>query len=167
MKKTDKINKLKDLRLQVSALNAEIKDLEAEICHLTDNDDSEFIIRNWQKLMRMQEKFQPETFKKIVVSCFPIKTTICCGLGGSRWSIKLAQLLTVWANGFMFEGKPIVDLCFCNSSEPKITYIDDSELVQATISYEQAEKFDSVISAIPPCEKYSDSSVTELKIGGE
>lgn len=154
------------MRLQVSALNAEIKDLEAEICHLTDNDDSEFIIRNWRKLMRMQEKFQPETFKKIVVSCFPIKTTICCCLGGSRWSIILAQLLTAWANGFMFEGKPIVDLRFRNGRDPRITYIDGSELVQTTITYEQAEKFDSVISAIPLCEKYSAGSVSELILNG-
>ena len=55
MTKVAKIEQLNDIKLTIVSLKAKLTDLENEICHMTDEDDKQFLIENWQKLLRMQQ----------------------------------------------------------------------------------------------------------------
>ena len=167
MTKVAKIEQLNEIKLTIVSLKAKLKNLENEICHMTDEDDKQFLIENWQKLLRMQQKFRPDVFKQIIVSCFPIKTTICCCMGGSRWNVRLADLLDAWSKGFVLNGKPVIELLLRNNCQPKVSFIDEHCIASKCISYEEASKLREICDKIPTCEKYSRTSVSDLKLSGD
>ena len=166
MTKVAKIEQLNEIKLTIVLLEAKLKDLENEICHMTDEDDKRFLIENWQKLLRIQQKFRPDIFKQIIVSCFPIKTMICYCIGGSRWNVRLADLLDAWSNGFTFNGKPVIELMLRNNCEPEVSFIDEHCILSESVSYEEASKLREMCDKIPTCDEYGRPSAPDIILIG-
>lgn len=166
MAKAAKIERLNEIKASIVSLEAQLKDLENDIYRLADEDDKRFLIENWQKLLRMQQKFRPDVFKQIIVSCFPIKTMICYCIGGSRWNVRLADLLDAWANGFAFDGKPVIELLLRNNCEPEVSFIDEHCLTSKCISYEETSKLREICDKILTCDEYGRTSVSDIILIG-
>lgn len=166
MTKVAKIERLNEIKASIVSLEAQLKDLKNDIYRLSDEDDKRFIIENWQKLLRMQQKFHPDAFKQIIVSCFPIKTMICYCIGGSRWNVRLADLLDAWSNGFVFNGKPVIELLLRNNCKPEVSYIDEHCITSKCISYEEASKLREICDKIPTCDEYGITSGSDIILIG-
>ena len=151
-----------DLKIQelISERDTKIKELE----HITDEQDMLFLLSNWKKMVHFEEKFHPDMFKHIVVSCFPLYTTKCCCMKYSKDFIYLSDLLMLWNTGFMYDDKPVVDICVGNGDKVIIKTIDGATIKSNCVIYDEAKKIIEMIKAVPTSKHFSKTSVSDIKI---
>lgn len=131
--------------------------------------DEHTIIKNYDKLMRLYNNKHPELYDKIIVTCFKIRTSVCCGFGGSMKKITLSNLLKLWSNGYLYEGCPITNVLLTNSGHYAIEYIKDGKIESIS---DRTKKIDihpyhNMVKKIlgecyTPTEDYSETSVSDL-----
>ena len=169
------------IKEELAKLDMKIQELEAEklsavrrFIQERNEKDEQTIIKNYDKLMRLYNKKHPELYDKIIVSCFPIRTHVCCGCGGSMDRLTLSMLLKLWSNGYTYEGKPIINITTTNSGRKWMDYIEKdgtighiSNSVDYTNNTEIIQRYENipykVFGSLPNIkEKYSDVGISDI-----
>ena len=158
------ISEIDELNLKIQELTSERDMKLKEIEHISDEEDLKFLLKNWKELIHIEDKFHPNMFKHIVVSCFPLYTTRCCGMGYSKNFIYLADLLKLWNNEFVYNNNPIVDVYVGNGDKVVVKTINDGVIKTDCIIYNEAKKIIDIIKNVPSSKHYSKTSVSDIKL---
>lgn len=159
------IDSLSKIDFEIKSLEEKKEKLIRTLEHLTDNKDEQFLIKNWKKLISFYQKYKPETFDHIIVSCFPIKTSVCCCISGQLRFIRLTDLLFLWNNGFVINDKPIVNIIYKNNQEPCVEFISDGIIGSIKITSEEWKKYSDILKNIKASNiHFSKTSVSDLKL---
>lgn len=123
------------IKEELAKIDSKIQELELEKTSLVkkfiqerNERDEKTIIKNYDKLMSLYNSKHPELYDKIIVTCFKIKTTICCGCYGYIGRLSLSNLLKLWSNGFLYNGCPITNVMLTNSGRYEMSYIKDGKI---------------------------------------
>lgn len=168
------------IREELSKIDSKIQNLEQQkkiivqkFIHERNEKDKKTIIENYDMLMHLYNSKHPELYDRIIISCFPIRTHICCGCGGSMDRLTLSMLLKLWSNGYTYEGKPIINITTTNSGRKWMDYIEKDGTI-GHLSNSDGRKNDEIIQryegiphklfgSIPAIkEKYSEVGISDI-----
>ena len=74
----------------------------------------------------------------------------------------LYDLLKIWDEGFVYEGKPVVSVEI-NFSVPIIQFINENNAIEA-VREPNIEKYRNILEKLPPCPQWTERSVSDLVI---
>lgn len=131
--------------------------------------DIKTIIRYYAKLMKLYNSKHPELYCKIIVTCFKINTTVCCGICGSVNRIYLSDLLKLWSNGYLYKSYPITNVMLTNSGRWEICFIKNGKMksINSMNTYLDVHPYyrmprEILGESYKPKDRYSDTSVSDL-----
>lgn len=163
-----------NLREELIRVDLDIKNLKSKKIELTNKlikeineKDTKTILKHLDKLLSIYKHKQPSIYNKIIVSCFPLKTHICCGAAGYVKRIYLSDLLKLWSNGYTYKGYPITNIMSTNSGYQELSYIKDGEIKHIHKDEFDISHYNYMIQKIldkdfVPKELYSKTSVSDL-----
>lgn len=166
--KKDLIRQLDETKALIEELDYKRVLLEGDIRHYTDEQDEKFILKHWQKLLYLHQKYHPKIFEEIVVSCFEFyrsESKWC--RGGRKRTVRLSDLLEKWSNGCMYEGMPVISfrqLYLYHQGKTKVEIIcitPDGE--RKTICRDGLGIYESFLREWPKCPEWSERSVSDFK----
>ena len=166
--KKDLIRQLDETKALIEELDYKRVLLESEIRHYTDKKDKKFILKHWQKLLYLYQKYHPKIFERIVVSCFEFHRSYSkWGGGGGMRTVRLSDLLEKWSNGCMYEGMPVISfrrLYFYHQGKSKIE-IDciTPQGKRKTIYQGKIGDYEYFLQEWPECPSWSERSVSDFK----
>ena len=114
---------LRKIDFQIQELAQQKLTLEKKFINEQCKRDIKTFIKHYDKLMSIYNAKHPKLYDKIIVSCFPIRTTICCGIGGAANKITLGNLLKLWSSGYTYKGRPITNITVTNSGRRWLSYL--------------------------------------------
>lgn len=166
--KKDLIRELDETKALIEELDHKRIELEARIRHYTDKKDEKFILKHWQKLLYLYQKYHPKIFERIVVSCFEFHISYSkYGGGGGKPTVRLSDLLEKWSSGCMYEGMPVLSfrrLYFYHEGKTKIE-IDciTPHGKRKTICQGAIGVYEDFLRYWPECPAWSERSVSDFK----
>lgn len=166
--KKDLIRELDETKALIEELDHKRIELEARIRHYTDKKDEKFILKHWQKLLYLYQKYHPKIFERIVVSCFEFHISYSkYGGGGGKPTVRLSDLLEKWSSGCMYEGMPVLSfrrLYFYHEGKTKIE-IDciTPHGKRKTICQGAIGVYEDFLRYWPECPSWSERSVSDFK----
>ena len=167
--KKDLIRQLDETKAQIEELNRKRAILENDIRHYTDKKDEKFILKNWQKLLYLYQKYHPKIFESIVVSCFEfhISYSKWGGGGDGKLTVRLSDLLEKWSSGCMYEGMPVISyrrFYFYHEGKSK-TEIDciTPQGKRKAIYQGKIGDYEDFLREWPECPSWSVRSVSDFK----
>lgn len=114
---------LSKIDFKINELNQEKLSMEQSFINDQCERDIKTFTKYYDKLMSIYNKKHPKLYDGIIVCCFPIRTTICCGLGHSANRITLSNLLKLWSSGYTYNDRPITNITVTNSGKRWLDYL--------------------------------------------
>lgn len=167
--KKDLIRQLEETKGRIKDLEHQQSALESRIRHYTDKKDEKFILKHWQKLLYLYQKYHPRIFESIVVSCFDFYILECkWGINDGKCAVRLSDLLEKWSNGCTYEEMPVVKVVKRVSPYRKnvtelIVYITPDGALRTTTCYDGTQKYIDFLRYWPECPAWSERSVSDFK----
>lgn len=163
--KTALFTALKTTDREIFELQQKRDELAIELEEYSREADEVFLIRHWKKLIELQQKFAPQMFQGIIISCFPLCTSVCCCQSASRKFIYASHLFDLWGNGFVYDGKPVVDVRVYNGREPRLFFIDGDVISSVNVALSDIQRYKTMIDDVPlPKTRYSLTSISDIKM---